>query len=286
MSAPHRQRPRRGPFVDSEAHADERWLLTYSDMLTLLMALFIVMWSVSSVNTSKFKDLATSLRSAFSGRVVPGNTAVLAGQTSPFAQPGTPVQQINPGSAAGFTPTDIRSQLAASITNAAARHEAESLRKIQQEVEAYARRHGLAASIRTTINERGLVIRVLTDQVLFDTGRADLKTPATPLLREIVRLLEGHRIDNAIRVEGNTDCVPISTAAFRSNWDLSAARADAVLEFLLHHGLEPSRLSLAGYGDQNPIAPNATEAGRASNRRVDLVLLRHSNPTTEGSVTP
>jgi chemotaxis protein MotB len=274
-----RERRRRG----LDEHVDERWLLTYSDMITLLMALFIILWSVSSVNTSKFQDLAQSLRSAFSGRIVPGNTAVLAGQTAPFSQAGTPVQQINPGSAAGFAPTDIRAQLAASISNAAARQEAESLRKIQRQVEAYARQHGIASSIRTTINERGLVIRVLTDQVLFDSGQAALKIQATPLLTEIVHLLDGRSIENPIRVEGNTDSVPITTGAFVSNWELSAARADAVLEFLVHHGVKPSRLSLAGYADQNPIASNATAGGRASNRRVDLVLLRSHSSTTEGT---
>jgi chemotaxis protein MotB len=262
---------------------DERWLLTYSDMITLLMVLFIILWSVSSVNTSKFQDLAQSLRSAFSGQIVAGNTAVLPGQTAPFSQAGTPVQQINPGSAAGFAPTDIRAQLAASISNTAARQEAESLRKIQQQVEAYAREHGIASSIRTTINERGLVIRVLTDQVLFDSGQAGLKIQATPLLTEIVHLLDGRSIENPIRVEGNTDSVPITTGAFVSNWELSAARADAVLEFLVHHGVKPSRLSLAGYADQNPIASNATAGGRASNRRVDLVLLRSHSSTTEGT---
>ncbi|MFL5963108.1 MAG: flagellar motor protein MotB [Gaiellaceae bacterium] len=285
MRSGRRERRRRG-ISGGDAHADERWLLTYSDMITLLMALFIILWSVSSVNTSKFKDLATSLHSAFSGRIVPGNTSILSGQTAPFSQAGTPVQQINPGSAAGFSPTDIRGQIATSISNAAARQEAESLRKIQQQIETYAQQHGIAFSIRTKINERGLVIRVLTDQVLFGSGQATLKPAATPLLTEIVHLLDGRRIDNAIRVEGNTDSVPISAGVFRSNWQLSAARADAVLEFLVRHGIGPSRLSLAGYSDQNPIVSNATSAGRAANRRVDLVLLRRSHSTTEGGVTP
>ncbi len=264
-----RRNYRRRAVPTGDEHADERWLLTYSDMITLLMALFIVLWSVSSVNTSKFDDLAQSLRSAFSGRVLPSNTSVLAGQTAPFSQAGTPVQPISPSSAAGFTPTDIRAQLVSSIASIAAKRELESLRKIQQEIQAYAQQHSLAASIGTKIDERGLVIRVLTDQVLFDTGQATLKVKAAPLLREIVRLLS-----------------PISTAAFHSNWELSAARADAVLEFLIHHGIRPARLSLAGYGDQNPIASNATVAGRAANRRVELVLLRHSHSTPEGSVTP
>jgi chemotaxis protein MotB len=281
-----RRNYRRRAVPTGEEHADERWLLTYSDMITLLMALFIVLWSVSSVNTSKFNDLAQSLRSAFSGRVLPSSASILAGQTAPFSQAGTPVQPISPSSAAGFTPTDIRAQLESSIASIAAKRELESLRKIQQEIQAYAQQHGLAASIATKIDERGLVIRVLTDQVLFDTGQATLKVKAAPLLREIVRLLSEHGIDNAIRVEGNTDSVPISTAAFHSNWELSAARADAVLEFLIHHGIRQARLSLAGYGDQNPIESNATVAGRAANRRVELVLLRHSHSTPEGSVTP
>ncbi len=103
-----------------------------------------------------------------------------------------------------------------------------------------------------------------------------------PLLEHVARLLTANGLTNPIRVEGNTDSVPISTPQFHSNWELSTARATAVLQFLLGHGVPADRLSVAGYADQRPIATNTTAAGRSLNRRVDLVVLREQT----GSVKP
>jgi chemotaxis protein MotB len=275
MSA-HAGRKKRAPHV--EEHPDERWLLTYSDMITLLMALFIVMWSISSVNISKFDQLKASLKSAFSGKVLPNNDSVLTGQTAPFDQQGSPVSPISVNQPA-FKMQSIQQQLSQS----AQRADLENLRHIQQQVNAYARAHGLSGQIKTSIDERGLVVQLLTDEVLFDSGQAVLKSRSLPLLGEIASLLQKDGIVNPVRVEGNTDNVPIHSGAFRSNWELSTARADAVLEYLLSHGIKPSRLSVAGYADQKPVASNATAAGRSLNRRVNLVVLRRA---TEGSTTP
>jgi chemotaxis protein MotB len=255
------------------AHADERWLLTYSDMITLLMALFIVMWSISSVNISKFDQLKASLKSAFSGKVLPDNNSILSGQTAPFDQDGTPVQMINP---AVQQPIFSMKSISASITQAAAQQDSENLKHIQQQVERYAQQHGFANEVHTTINERGLVVRLLTDKVLFSSGSAVLQPQGLPLLTEISHLLTRADIVNPVRVEGNTDDVPIHSAVYPSNWELSTARADAVLEFLLGAKVSPKRLSVAGYGEQNPIASNETAEGRSENRRVDLVILRRS----------
>lgn len=260
-----------------EAHADERWLLTYSDMITLLMALFIVMWSISSVNISKFDQLKASLKSAFSGKVLPNNTSILTGQSAPFEQDGSPIKPVNqPNSQPAFTMSSITS----SISQAAARQDAENLHHIQQQVQQYAAEHGFASEVRTTINQRGLIVRLLTDKVLFDSGDAVLRPAGEPLLVEIAHLLTRADIVNPIRVEGNTDDVPIHSAVFPSNWELSTARANAVLEFLLSRHVKPGRLSVGGFGQQNPIATNATAAGRAANRRVDLVILRRSFTTS------
>jgi chemotaxis protein MotB len=171
---------------------------------------------------------------------------------------------------------DPAKSIAQSIDRAADKQDLDNLRRIQAQVNAYARTHGFAGLIRTSIDERGLVIRLLTDELLFDTGRADLKTRSLPLLARISSLLSSGDLRNPVRVEGNTDSVPISTGQFRSNWELSTARANAVLEFLLAHGVKPLRLSATGYGSVRPIAPNATAEGRAKNRRVELVVLRRA----------
>jgi chemotaxis protein MotB len=263
---------RRGRVTRRDEHADERWLLTYSDMITLLMALFIVMWSISSVNVSKFDQLKASLRSAFSGKIVQANTSVLSGQTAPFSQAGTPVALPRADSA---MPASIAPRIAQQLDQAAAKHELDELRRVRAQIQAYAQKHGFAQRVRTSIDERGLVVQLLTDEIAFDTGRADLKSKALPLLTKIASLIARPGFVNPVRVEGNTDSQPVQGGGpFRSNWELSTARADAVLQFLLSRGVTPKRLSVAGYADQRPLATNKTAAGRALNRRVNLVVVR------------
>jgi chemotaxis protein MotB len=259
------------------AHADERWLLTYSDLITLLMALFVIMWSISSVNISKFDQLKASLQSAFSGKVLPDNTSILQGQTAPFEQDGTPIQPINPQTPPPVIQIrSISAAVAASISQAVSRQDRDNLERIAQEVRTYAQEHGFAHDVKETIDERGLVVRLLTDRVLFASGQAVLQPQAYPLLGEIAGLLAAPTIPNHVRVEGNTDAVPIHSSVYPSNWELSSARADAVLEFLLAHGVDAARLSSAGYGAENPVASNATATGRATNRRVEIVILRRA----------
>jgi chemotaxis protein MotB len=271
MSAVPSNRRRRGD-KHAEEHPDERWLLTYSDMITLLMALFIVLWSISSVNISKFDELKASLQSAFSGKVLPANTSIMEGSTAPFAQDGAPVEPINRNPQPAFQMNSISSDL----QHAAEQQDVENLLKIKEKVEDFARTHGFSGRLKTSIDQQGLVVQLLTDEVLFDSGQAVLKERSRPLLTEIAQLLANGGIVNPVRVEGNTDAVPIHSRQFRSNWQLSAERADAVLEFLLAHGVAPKRLSLAGFADQRPVATNDTAAGRGLNRRVNLVVLRRS----------
>lgn len=248
----------------------ERWLLTYADMITLLMALFVVMWAISAVNVVKFNQLKASLRSALSGGifdgskpgVLTGERSILEGagaQTAPIEQPQSRTATVPEKPSPESDPEDLA-----------------NLRWLKRRIDAYARRHGFAGRIRTSIDERGLVVRLLTDEVLFDSGKAVVKRRSLPLLTHIATLLNARGIVNPVRVEGNTDNVPISTPQFRSNWELSAARATAVLQQLLQHGVSPSRLSVAGYADQRPVASNDTPQGRHLNRRVDLVVLRRS----------
>jgi chemotaxis protein MotB len=273
MSSPNNRRRRDRSGADGGHNDDERWLLTYSDMITLLMALFIVMWSVSSVNISKFTQLKQSLRQAFSGQLLAGSPDVLTGQPAVLTAPGQ--TQFGPQLAIAPKPDPTRT-IAQRIEQAASNNDLENLRRIQQQIETYARVHGFSGLLRTSIDQRGLVIRLLSDDLLFDTGKADLKARSIPLLTRIAALLEANGTQNPIRVEGNTDSVPISTPEFHSNWELSTTRADAVLEFLLGRGISPVRLSVTGYADQHPLASNATAAGRAKNRRVELVVLRRA----------
>jgi chemotaxis protein MotB len=265
MAAPSRRKK-----AGHGAHNDERWLLTYSDMITLLMALFIIMWAISTVNDAKFNELAKSLSDAFSGKILAGNKSVLDGASSR----GT-IDPVQPAaSMEAPRPHEQSASAAAAAAEAAARAEQESLAKLKEEVDAYAGARGLSGKIKTSIDERGLVIRIIPDDVLFDTGKADLKHEARPILDKLAGIIAGLNRDNPIRIEGNTDNVPISTDRYRNNWELSTARAVTVLTVLLDDGLDPTRLSAAGYADQRPVATNDTPEGRAENRRVEIVVVR------------
>jgi chemotaxis protein MotB len=259
----------------------ERWLLTYADMITLLMALFMVLFSISSVNISKYQTLQKSLKAAFSGNILPGGKAVAQQGSSANASQvpaSVELQAIEPvatqGSSALQNSTARGAQSpAAALREDAAQHEESEFAQIKRELDAYAAAHGFGSHVQTTIEKRGLVIKVLTDDLLFASGQATLSGQATGLLGEIAQLLN---IDEThpISVEGNTDNVPIHSSQFPSNWELSTARAGSVVEFLIEHGVTAGRLTATGNADQRPVASDATAAGRALNRRVEIVMRR------------
>jgi chemotaxis protein MotB len=281
MARGHGGGRRRGGGAQHE-ESNERWLLTYADMITLLMALFMVLFSISSVNISKWVTLQRSLKAAFSGNILPGGKAIAkpgASANASHAPSSIDVQAIVPVTA--NTASTLQSSsthgaasgAASAQAQAAAQKQAELFTQIKHELDTYAREHGFGKKVETTIEPRGLVIRVLTDDLLFASGQATLSSRSTSLLSEISQLLNlagGHPVN----VEGNTDDVPIHSALYPSNWELSTARASTVVRFLSEHGVGAQRLTATGYADQHPIASDATAAGRARNRRVEIVLQR------------
>jgi chemotaxis protein MotB len=283
MARGHPGRRRAGGHQEEESN--ERWLLTYADMITLLMALFMVLFSISSVNISKVQVLQKSLRAAFSGDILPGGKAIAkpgASANASHAPSSVDVQAIVP---VGTPTTNVSRQeasrsasgLGAASTSApsapAAENQARLFSQIKHELDEYARTHGIASKVQTAIEPQGLVIRVLTDDLLFASGQATLSSRSTSLLSEIARLLN-LAAEHPVDVEGNTDDVPIHSSLYPSNWELSTARASTVVRFLATHGVDASRLSATGYADENPVASDATAAGRAANRRVEIVLRR------------
>jgi chemotaxis protein MotB len=271
--------------------SSERWLLTYADMITLLMALFMVLFSISSVNISKYQVLQHSLKAAFSGNILPGGKSIAAqGATNnaSHAPSTTEAASVVPLTAIGSRlettssthVTQSGPSSMSSATETAAQNETKVFVHIKHEIDAYAKSHGFGRSVKTSIEPRGLVIRVLTDSLLFASGQATLSNRSHGLLGEIAQLLnvdETHPID----VEGNTDNVPIHSSIFPSNWALSTARASTVVQYLSERGVSPHRLTATGYADQRPLASDATAAGRARNRRVEIVLKRIYGPEAE-----
>ena len=227
-----------------------RWLLTYSDMITLLMAFFIMMYSMSVLNQEKFKQAAESLRSQF-------------GPPNPKA----------PQGGAGLMP-DVSSGDSQPLE--------EDVQSVEDRRKEYVKENNLQDLIQTSHRDRALVISLASDNLLFARGDADLRPPALAILDKVAGLLQG--IPNAIAVEGHTCNLPISTERFPSNWELSAARACSVVRYLANEKrLDPKRLAATGYGDSRPIAPNDSEDGRVQNRRVNLVILAQAAPENAGA---
>ncbi len=287
-----RSRSRRGGRHGAHGggHEDgERWLLTYADMITLLMALFMVLFSISSVNISKIQALQKSLKAAFSpDNILPGGKDIAkqgstaSAKSAPASKEVASIVPLTP-----HPPSSLEaSAAAASASVTKAEQEQSSFEHLKHQLDAYAKQHGFAKDVNTTVQPRGLVIRVLTDRLLFPSGSATLIPTAQPLLGEIASLVNIERT-HPVAVEGNTDDVPIHGGAFPSNWELSTARASMVVRFLIGQGVFARRLSASGYADLRPIAGNETAAGRARNRRVELVLQRMygsgAQPFTETS---
>ena len=249
-----------------EAHADERWLISYADMITLLMALFVVLWSMGVVNTSRYEALSASLKDAFSGKILSGGEAVILPGSSSQSEQAAPEPPLP-----ALVPTTDISEGDGQRTDAPQR-ELEDLERLKREIDEWTSMNGLSREVRATVERRGLVVQVLTDQVLFASGSADIKPRADSLLDALSTLLKT-QVRNPIQVEGNTDNVPVH-GRFPSNWELSTSRSTAVVRSLIARGVGADRLAAAGYADRNPVASNATEAGRRRNRRVELVVLR------------
>ena len=265
-------RRRMGGEEEAE-ESDERWLLTYADMITLLMALFMVLFSISSVNVSKFVTLQRSLQDAFSGRILPGGRALKesgGSTTSPTvaATPPTTAPAVTADGAGKGGKIDAKAAAAA-----AAKAEQKDFKALKARVDAYVDKHGLQSKVTTIVTKDGLVIRLLTDKLLFSSGSATVQPGGRGLLSKVGGLLRAEN-QHIIRVRGFTDPVPIHTAAFPSNWELSAGRAASVVRAFAEAGVAPERLEAAGRAALDPLTSNATALGRARNRRVEVLLPR------------
>ena len=247
---------------EGEHENSERWLLTYADMITLLVAFFIMLYSMSVMNQAKFQQLAISVRSGF------GQSAI-GGAPTVFSR----------GGGANGTPAIINSSKSSPsnedfIKDAKVRQDADGLDKAYTAVKAYIQKKGLKDAMHVVRNERGVVVTVMTDKMLFAPGQADLRPAELALLNTVSDVIRQAVPLNPVRVEGHTDSLPIHTLRFPSNWELSTTRATTVLRYFEARGISAKRLEAGGYADQRPITANDTDVHRAQNRRVEIVILR------------
>jgi chemotaxis protein MotB len=225
----------------------ERWLLTYADLITLLLAFFIVMYSMSQVDAKKFGAVSSALH-----KVLSGGGLLLKGDM------GTVI-----ASTQSYVPS-----------------ESQDLKVVLGKMEKDLKRAVSAGQLRVKQDARGVVIS-LSDRVLFESGQAALTPGARTILDTLATLLA--KYPNEVRVEGHTDNVPVHPGGrYDSNWELSATRATSVVRYLIeNHRLTPYQLSAAGYGEYRPEVSNETAEGQARNRRVDFVILA-ARPSPEG----
>jgi chemotaxis protein MotB len=251
----------------------ERWLVSGYDMMTLLFAVFVVLFAISSTNISKVKLLEQSLQEAFSGPVLTGGRSMMkTGSTSEETDrsaPEAPLPSLTPQQAvaAAMSPQD------AEEAAKQAKAEEQSFQNLKKRIDRLAEEAGLAKKMSTTVTPDGLKIRLITDGVLFDSGSAVVKSAGRPTLEQIGRIIDQEG-SHPVQVEGHTDDRPIATSQYPSNWQLSGARAAAVVQQMNTAGVSGKRMSLAGYAAEHPVAGNGTPGGRAQNRRVEIILTR------------
>lgn len=226
-------------------------MLTYADMITLLLAFFTMLYSMSILNLNRFKQVAVSIRSGFGGEGV-GQAHSVMGKDGVFRiKPISDKTNIPPAN----WPLEGK------------------LKKIIRD-------HNFEKTVKIRQDERGIVVSLVTDKVVFTRGQADMSSETMKIIASIAGPLKN--IKNKIMVEGHTCDLPIQSAKYPSNWELSTARAASVIRYLIEDvGIKPDRLSASGYADSKPLVPNTSEANRAQNRRVDIIILKNDQESDE-----
>lgn len=227
-----------------EEEGGEAWLLPYSDLMTLLLAVFIVLFAVSQIDAEKAK----SMSEAFTDGMMSQSEA-----------------------AARMSDQESTKTEHSENTSSGVKSEQERMEELKAELDAKLESKNLTGSVKTGIDKRGLVIS-LSNAIFFDPGSAEIKKENEDILLELAGMVDV--MDNYIRIEGHTDNVPMNSSTYPSNWDLSAARAANVVRLLTSKAnITPDKLIAVGYGEYRPVEDNSTDEGRAKNRRIDIIVV-------------
>lgn len=234
------------------------WLVTFTDMTLIMLVLFILLYSFSSMDFEKFQSVTESFQEQSLGS-------------------GGDDDGDGDGVGDASIPEDLEDQFAEIIERQ------ENIEEILKYVLSYAEEHDLEEQMTVSPTDEGIEV-VLPEVMLFPSGQADLLDEAIAFLDNMAPLLSN--IPNRIEVEGHTDNRPISTERFPSNWDLSTARANEVIRYLIDvHNLNPERFRSVGYGEYRPVTTNRTEEGRSQNRRVVMMILNEEEQQEESEET-
>ena len=276
-TAPHpgRRRPKKHEEEEHENH--ERWLVSYADMVTLLMVLFIVLFAISQVDRAKYEELATGLAASFGGpvTVVQGTAdepSVLDGGEAPVDIESAigPAQDVE-REAVDAAAAEAAAERAQRVATEAASAYAE-LSTAQAQIEAALAAAGHAGAARYEIDERGLIVHIVADAVLFDAEEAVLRPQGQQILDAVAPTLGG--LPNPLGVEGHANHLPVTPGgSWPSNWELSGYRASTVLRYLAAAGVPEPRMAATGHSSTRPLVPENDPNALSVNRRVDIVVL-------------
>ncbi|MEI8030209.1 MAG: flagellar motor protein MotD [Comamonadaceae bacterium] len=239
-------RRRRNSSNQGQTGSQDRWLVSYADFITLMFALFVVMYGLSSVSEGKFRVLGDSLFNAFGSNVVR--------RLQPPTQPATP---------------DLAARSFGKPPEPQAKQR-EQMRGLARDILMVMDELVRDGQVRVTQTNWGISVEI-NASVLFASGQAQVRAESGRTLQKVAKVLA--TTEQVIQVEGYTDNMPIKTSQFPSNWELSAARASSVVRLLIDNGVAEPRLSVIGYGPNRPVMDNTTPAGRARNRRVTVMIL-------------
>lgn len=241
---------------DHENH--ERWLVSYADFITLLFAFFVVMYAISSINEGKYRVLSDSLVDAFKSAPRSPQPIVVGQESAARA----PVRQAV-----------ISQQLPAprmdAVKEARRKQQEEKMKGIATDILKVMEPLVKEGQVRVTQSPLGVSIEI-NASVLFAPGQALLEKQSIQVLTAVAQVVAS--VPNAVQIEGHTDNIPIGTLAYPSNWELSTARASSVVRLFIENGVDAARLTAIGYADQRPVEPNASNEGRARNRRVTVMI--------------
>ncbi|NEW07681.1 flagellar motor protein MotB [Paenibacillus sp. SYP-B3998] len=257
---------------EHEEHVDETWLIPYADLLTLLLALFIILFASSQVDSKKYDSIMRSLNSAFTGGEAPfAMSNLIPIDESAKSTKNTSKNQDPPTK----TESKEESQLAAKLQK-----EEKDLEELKKSMDAFIKDNNLTEQLATKLDNERLTITI-SDRALFDSGSATVKQDAQALAVSISDLLSRYS-GYQVEVAGHTDNVPIHRQDFETNWDLSAKRSVNFMKILLNNSkIDPSSYYSVGYGEYRPVGENDTTEGRAKNRRVEVSIIRNIKATDE-----
>lgn len=259
-----------------EEHADETWLIPYADLLTLLLALFIVLYAMSSVDNKKFEDMSKAFNIAFSTGVgVLDNTTVVE----------TGQQMDDANKDKKRSDDEDQKKKEEKERQALMQQEQEDLEKLKKQIDQYIQSNGLTTQLDTKLNQSQLMLTI-SDNALFPSGSATLKPDSRSLAGAVANMLKQYP-EYEIIVAGHTDDQPISNREFSNNWELSFQRAYNFMEILLNNSKhDPKLISPIGHGEYRPVDTNDTVIGRSKNRRVEVsIIRRYADPEKAQSIT-